>query len=788
MDTHLNPHPGTTPSRQTLVIVVAVLGSILLAMLTYIQPGAPLIPGLDSSWAYGLNYTFQHDLVMGRDIIFTFGPLGFLEHTRALTDNMLAASSWFWFGCSITANFLLLCLARHMATTRWQLAINVGLAIALVVLLNDEAQRLLVILYAGVFLHWRSNNPLVLVLMALAATLAMLIKFSYGAIALSLLLPYFVLLLLRDRRWQQPLAGIVCIPLMLAAAWFCLYGEIGSIGTYFKGGMEFSRGSTSGMAVNPSNHWPGIIFFQIAALTGFWQAGKDFRRGPVWMTLCFIGPLFVWTKYAFGREDSAHLGSLMAFLFYFGLVATIAANSLSQKASCLLMIVLAFVTWRDMHTPATGKPIFTPDSAFLTVRPWSAPGVQPSLKENFDARSKETLEPLLMPQELREIVGNRSVDIYPWESLVAAANDLNWVPRPIYQNYITYTPYLDDKNREFFNSPRAPEFIVWHHHSFADIDIRYPYSTDPQTLAAILQHYRLVRCAQPFCVWQRTRNDLLTIRDIPQTAHAKWDEWINIPDLPADVVRLHVDAERTLAGKLNLAAWKEGGIQIDYRLRNGELRTHDVVIDNATSGLWVSPYLQTLAPANRPQPVSRDLLQTLLAAPPAKGFIEGREFNADGLKVWGWGLAPYLNTGTQQLAIVLFNEQHAYSVTLKNRPRPGITDFYVSQGAVDKAFADAQPPIEHPYSRLFFKYLDYCGFAESFSYHDMAEGEYQVRFVVINQGQIAVSEPQAPVTLGHADYLHNVEAVRLRTTRSWAFAPDFTIHWSGLEFSGERPW
>jgi hypothetical protein len=43
--------------------------------------------GLDPSWGYALSKTVVEKLIFGRDIIFTFGPLGYLTHGSALQQN-----------------------------------------------------------------------------------------------------------------------------------------------------------------------------------------------------------------------------------------------------------------------------------------------------------------------------------------------------------------------------------------------------------------------------------------------------------------------------------------------------------------------------------------------------------------------------------------------------------------------------------------------------------------------------------------------------------------------------
>ncbi len=764
----INNHKILIPQQQRLFVLAVLIASVFLAFFTYLQPGAPLEPGLDSSWAYGLNYTFQHHLVVGRDIYFTFGPLGFLEHTRLLTINLVNASSSFWFACSIIMNMVIFFLCRSAAISKRQFVVNLCFGLALILFANTHIQRLMIIVYAGVLLHWHNRSQLCLLLISLTCVIALLIKFSNGVVALSLYLPYLIATALRDKNFNQILIGFISLPIFYAIIWHAIYGDFSGMFGYLEGGLQFSSGSTSAMALNPDNNFIAIAGFYAAFFLGIALLSLDIRHHWILMPVCFIGPLFIWSKYAFGREDYPHLSFLMAFVFYLGFLWIIAAKSFLKKLACLLIIPLFYLSWQAMHSEATGEAEFTPAATYLSINELKNPWENNKFLKMMQNRSKETLAPLVLPTTLRNIIGKNSIDIYPWETLIAAANDLNWTPRPVYQTYITYTPFLDTANKQFFESDKAPEYVLWHYHSIAEIGTRFPFSSDPLTLQSILQHYKMIDCESTFCLWQRTKEQQLSVEDYSQNSSAPWNSWIVLPSANSDVIRLHVDTERTLAGKLNLAAWKEGGIEIDYRLRDGSIMTHEVVLGNAVSGLWVSPYITSLYLPNPPQPISQTQLQQWLKAGSAEGYIENIQITSKGIHALGWGFLPFKTSKTQKLHLLLYNDAHAYAFNLENKFRADITEHFGKTGIVD---------------------LDYCGFDELFSSHNIEPGEYNVRFLVVNDNEIAISNLAAKsLIIPTGDISHNVEAIRLRTSRPWAFADPLSLHWSGMTYTGERPW
>lgn len=760
--------PHRQQLRQLALIALAAIASVLLAHIVFIQPGAPLEPGLDASWAYGVNYTFQKRLLLGRDIYFTFGPLGFLEHTRALTSFMLDSSTAFWSGCTILLGLLVFRLCWLATPSRIHTCVNLLAGTLLILTTDFYIFRLLMLIYTVVLLHWIDKRCVWLVLAGIICTISLLVKFSYGAVALSLFLPYLILATLRDRSWRQFSIGLTALIASYACIWWLIYGQLtGAVG-YLQGGLQFSHGSTSVMALNPTNNWWAIAAFFSTFILCLIFLSIRLRQKWLPMPICFLGPLFVWSKYAFGREDAAHLGFLMVFVFYALPLLAITYRDWLGKLIVLISLVLCYITWGYMHTPAIGKEDFSPSLIIPKTISRHIFTPKDDFKQILDQESQARLKPLILPPTLRQLIGTASVDIYPWETLIAATNQLHWTPRPVYQNYISYTPFLDRANQQFYAGENAPQFIIWHYHDFADIDTRYSFNSDPLTLLGILQHYKRITCEQKFCVWQRTNTVQATEKDISPIEKEVWEQWIPVPSNASDVLRLHINAKRTLIGKLNLLLWKEGEITIDYRLKDNSIHSHDVVLDNAESGLWISPYVDSFYSGIQPELVTDTQWQQWQQAKAAEGYIESAAVSGSNIRIYGWGLLPFKTSATQRLFLLLKNEQHSYRIPAHNRPRPGITDYFKKTGIVD---------------------LDNCGFDEIFPAKNIAPGTYQLYFLVENEHEIALSAPQA-VSLSVPDHLefHNVDAVRLHTSRPWAFTPELTMHWSGLTFTGEKPW
>lgn len=756
--------------------------ALILSLMTYLQPGTHLWPGLDQAWAYGINYAFDKKLVMGRDIYFTFGPLGWLEHTRMVSNRMLYFSSAFSAVISLAMNVAVLHLAWQSTINKSLRALNVIAVIALIVFSFPEMQRLLIFEYALIFLHWTTKRNIYLVLLSCSITFCIFVKFSYGAAALSLWIPYLALLYYHERKSKIIYMTLASLVVSYVIVWLIMYGSLSGAFGYLQGEFYISSGNASAMAINPENNWLAILGFYIscllAAVVIYFFSDRRYAALPI----IFIFPLFVWTKYSFSQEQALHFVPLLDFSFYVAGIFFIVAPRLLQKITLLVLLASVCLTWKAMHTEAVGSPDYD-NVPHVTINKPEVVQYHFKFKKLFSiwrTAEKERLQPLSLPIDMREKIGDTSVDIYPWELGIAAANNLNWHPRPVFQTYVDYLPFLDRKNYDFYSSEKAPEYIVWHHHDFQDVMNRYSLSSEPMTTESILRHYQLIECEGIFCLWKHAEQDQLQSVNEINTKSVKWNEWIPVPvnkeSNNADIIRAKLLAKRTFLGKLNLFFWKEGGLTIDYQLEGGVVKTHDLLIDNAVSGLWISPYFEQYlgdTTASRVEEISTQKQKLILSQTPAQGYIDRIEPTLMGRRLVGWAFDMSADSALQQQYILLFNSEKSFLLRANNMDRSDVAAHFATQGKI-------MPNL--------------CGFYEEIADQQLPAGDYKLRFVV-KHIDVSGSEKWAAIadqgfTL-HVDATtgkNKVVAVRFRTTRPWAFLEKMDVQWQQLNFTEHVPW
>ncbi|HEY9035127.1 MAG TPA: acyltransferase [Pseudomonadales bacterium] len=756
----------------TSLPVYMAIAATLMVFSFYVQPGTNLRPGLDSSWAYALNYIAHTGLVMGKDIYFTFGPLGFLDHPRPLSMNIIQGASLFWALLSFALFFNLLKLVQdNWKDASWLVrGLNLVAVLILAMFLDDPVQRMMMLVYVLALRFICTAKPHLLYLSGAVASISMMVKFSYGVTTFAFLGLFWLVYAIQHRNIRTPAMAGICAAVTYFLVWFAIYGSTaGSIG-YLLGGLEFSRGSVSAMALNPEHSTGAIALFYFWFVLAFavLMIGKLTRPHYLLIALPFAGPLFIWTRYAFGREDVSHIILLYCFAFYIPLLTLPLIKPLARKLAYAVIMAATLPTWYYIHS----LPVFQ----FIDTQPEEVREPLSAIPDRFNlddrvqswvVASERELATLKMSTDMRARVGDATADVYPWQNLIAHANYLNWTPRPVFQNYITYTPKLDAYNAAFYNSDARPRYIVWDNDEPQDIDRRYPFSSDPLTRDAIIRWYKPVMRDKRFTLFEAQATPQLSERHVIASGHTEWNEWINLPQNSLDIVKLHLGFTRTLAGRLNAAVWKEGQVFIDYKLRGGRIVTHTLVVDNAVSGVWASPYIARLGPPLKSlSPMKPALAEKYLALRKCEGYTDNINVTGSTLELDGWIACLDRDTDRQKVRVLLVSDTNTYQMQAHSQPRPGITEHFGMTGKFN---------------------LENSGFSAVIPIDNIADGEYAIYLVSDVDGDMAITPyPHKPIAIsGSSMDKHNVEALRIHTLKPWIFKPDITFEWTGYDYIGQ---
>ena len=591
------------------------------------------------SWEAVLSYAAANHLQWGCDIVFTFGPLGFLTSDFYWGHHFWPILVWAA-GFAFVLTPLLLTFTGRIAP-----ALRIVFYIALPLLtvptckdLGFDAFHLLSITLFGIAcLPGERPGSARLVGAGLILTLLTFIKFTFA------LYSGFILLIVLLSNWRAGMGknslilAATCLACFFSVCWW--RGQtLSSIPLYFARSFQVASGYSTAMALPATNQdlsTAVIILFLLAALLAVqWFGGK--RTSQTDRVAVILAGIFLVWKEGFVRAD---IHPVVFFVFCFFLAAllpglmplTVAAKDPGRGA-----LEQAPAAESSSPCPPEGG---TPNlfgvrpglllaaavmvvslTPFVRFRPDFARAVQ----YGFVPRASDTLMAVFSPgiyrqrlelqletmrshaslPRIRAAVADATVGVLAYDQEVAILNRLNYTPHPVFQSYSAYTTGLQRLNTTFFNSDKAPDYILWRS---ATIDTRYPTLDDGEVLLQILSTYSPLVQEEGFTLWKRNRSPLVgysltAARETP----AQMGQWVPISREPT---WLRVEVSQTWLGKIRALLLSSSPLQIEVQLENGSTRHYRLPPGNAQYGFVLSPLLKTdadlLGPVLNPEAPAR---------------------------------------------------------------------------------------------------------------------------------------------------------------------------------------
>jgi hypothetical protein len=212
--------------------------------------------------------------------------------------------------------------------------------------------------------------------------------------------------------------------------------------------------------------------------------------------------------------------------------------------------------------------------------------IRKGMEQDKAQKERDSALPLV-----RARVQEASVDILSFEQGVLLLNHLNWKPRPVFQSYSAYTPWLLEANAEFFRSAEAPQYVLF---KLQTIDGRFPTLDDGPALLAILQKYRPVLVEKSYLLLERCQN----LHDAPSgqvvlNKQIRFGEELDLRGLPGKFHTLAVKITPSLKGRLRKFVYQPPAMTIQLRVSGTrDILTFRLIPAMAENGFILNPLLQ----------------------------------------------------------------------------------------------------------------------------------------------------------------------------------------------------
>lgn len=575
----------------------------------------PLHPSadLDPSWRVALGHFFLKGTSFGSEVVLTYGPLGFIM------GNTYSGEQW-WpilFGQAALGLISAIVIVSLLRRLEWRTRLVGVVYFSLLGVAYEDALHMLVIVIAGFELLRLSRGGPTLWIAFLVAVLGLYsqIKFTdfiLSAFAIAVVTAYAVSL----RNWRHAAGVSLGYVATYLLVWVACRQSIPDLIPYLHTSWEISQGYQDAMGI-PTPAAPLLFAFGVIALLAVYSLAHlwlhpDLRRG-VANVLLLAAFIFLNWKHGFVRADGHMIGfffcALLPFTAYPALLEDTGRHPRAHKALLALGVLLA--AWGT-------------ETALYGVIRNALGNIQSRVIGNIDQISRwdhtrGTYAVSLQLKhveydlhQIRKIVGDAPVDILGFEQGYAIFNRFNYRPRPLIQSYFTFTPHLAKRNRDFFLSPRAPDYVLL---KIQTLDERMPMMDDPFVMSLIVHRYDYVTTERGFQLWRKNPGDFDAgvLRPVLQrTSEIGFGDAYSLADLNDRPVWLTVDVELSLLGKLRRFLYKPSIVRLSLTDVNGASRTFRLPLPIGRTGFVVNPMIEDpigyiLYANNRPQRLVRDL-------------------------------------------------------------------------------------------------------------------------------------------------------------------------------------
>jgi hypothetical protein len=559
----------------------------------------------DSSWYIGLYKATDAGLLYGRDVVFTYGPLGFLTIPIFINKTLWAYSAVYTlllyvltiFGCSLYIRKMKANLVKTLIFAVIFAAIFNGWLIGR----TGRDFELVFSVFIFSYLYTLMKRSLI-PLSALAFFYSTLpfIKFS-AALAACITGAAFLYILIRNKRGKEAIIFLIVCLASFSALALLLLGTPKAIFRYLYGCWQIASGYNDAMGIEHGLLKKDYLFaiFAWVLYIGLlvYCALRKRKFDLIYLVLGF-GVLFLYFKLGFVRHDHAHVIYFYSmWLLVFGLyfLRSFADAKIIRYFVLLFIFVMLY---------QCGVNIFSlKASSFLKLyMPGRVPDKLRNLQLSFNlfrgigteeqtAKVKtQLMEYFPLRAETVEMLSGHTMDVFPTDIAITEAYGLKWHPRPVFQSYSAYTEYLDSINAKHFNSDSAPQYVLY---ALSAIDGRYPIFEEPATFRTLLQNYEPCGQDEAFIILKKNPSADTGSKEYIGTAVGKFGQIISLPRLNDGLLFAEIKVEYSLPGSAWKFLYKPPNTYIAF-LNNGQViggRYWRFVPANAMDGLFVSEYV-----------------------------------------------------------------------------------------------------------------------------------------------------------------------------------------------------
>jgi len=561
---------------------------------------------LDESWRYFLNVANPEGYIFGKDIVFSYGPLGYLCFMMNLPENknffILGVAIW----CIVIAAFIYLIWQLFIAYRKGFLSsesivLSVLCALgAYKVVERDNFLLYLLILSVAVYkisLRYKTKIDWPLyVIPNFVLSIMFFAKFSTFSSATAFIVLFALYEGLVCKKYKSiflGLPGIVAMPIC-----YLIYNpSLKDLSTYIYGFLRFSNDWMESMQYDITVSGMELISLVIIML--FYVVtlvlSIVMKNNEASVIFAMSASMFFVYKYATTRHG------LQCGIWLFGMIYSVLPlafdfagihndfediNKSKHTRKFLILgtyvVLLGIVVTGVLETNVMHNDMHTFKKTISDkAHNWTHLS-ESGIEDEVFTKCMD------VPEEILDIIGKDTVSIYPYKiALNSVYPELNVIYYPSATNG-QFSKWFDQLVGDWFSSNDGPEYIIVNDEV---VDNHIKYLENPLTWYGIRNNYSYVTSANGYCLLKRNMELIPCTSDMKLISVETKDigDTITVPE-GADFVKIKCDFD--IKGKLIKFLYHVGSLNMQIVYDDGTAIQGRIVKNHINSGFELSYYPQ----------------------------------------------------------------------------------------------------------------------------------------------------------------------------------------------------
>ena len=583
-------------------LIISIIG-----IATLPPPAGMLTTSLDSSFAIGAMWATEKHLQIGQDVMMQIGPLGYL-----FTSAYQIPPLWFASMSYILFSHCFLLFSIGLLVTRFPINWKEYLLIFPLVMtfsfitnrlvdIPDQLQISVVILLYLVIRHKIDKKYKIFSLLFVSLLLAIhsLIKFDMTIMSISVITVFSLISVFRK---EIKNAIIICATYSFSVPilWILSNQSLNNLPSYFIDGLFFSSGYSYGLALDGPQWQVYEAVIAIIFVIGLFFYSVVTRNKNLTIFILMNGIFFFESfKHGFVRQDAHVLYFYWTYGVFFILAYIIfkhdTDNVIHNKKRLILTLVLVLASVICVvHIDILAPKLIFPDVS-QTVPKWASvysltfdKAYQNKIIEGFknQARTEFSLD-----EKTIQTIGNKTMDILPWDVALSWAYNFNWHTSPTWQSFLVFSPKIDSMKASHFSDEKdAPRTILY---GYKEIDNRYPLFDEPLTFKSVLQNYDYLYTSGEFAfLTYNPKHDNWGTPKVLGVVEGEIGKEIKIPKYDDGYTFAYIDMNLSPLGKIMNVFYKPSQSYIRFEYSDSTYSSQFRFIHGvANDGLFLSQYV-----------------------------------------------------------------------------------------------------------------------------------------------------------------------------------------------------